>query len=307
MSLEALKIRITSDVQEKLFPDNSFYNGAQSDTGIGIDQSEVVIPQDEDGEADYVINPTLFPLQTVVNEDKKKSYEADLIATKPELVTDLNQMLVSYDKRAVKLRKHINTLETRMASRILHAWGATRGDFIRQTTGTATRPATAPGATGNRRKATKSDFLFYMTLFNDLNVPMDGRRVVVTPQLYEDVLAILEDMGKGAEYGKGLIEKGAVGMIYTFNVYVRSEGPIYTEAAIPAKKPLGAATAPTDNRAAIFYHPMFVRYIKGTVAPYINPNRGEYLGGTMNVALRGGGTVSRLSQIGVAALVEDNA
>ena len=104
-----------------------------------------------------------------------------------------------------------------------------------------------------------------------------------------------------------IIDKGSVGIIYGFQIFMRSETLSYTEAAIPQPKARGAATAATDNQAAIFYHPDFVRHAKGNVMTYINPNQGQYLGGTMNFSLRGGGTKSRLSEIGVAALVEDNA
>ncbi|TAE58593.1 MAG: hypothetical protein EAY68_11355, partial [Bacteroidetes bacterium] len=86
---EVIRRIFSADVQTALYPDNSFYNGTQQDANIAIDASEVEIPQDEEGEAQTVVNPTKFPLETYTEEDLKKTYSVDLIATKPQLVTDL--------------------------------------------------------------------------------------------------------------------------------------------------------------------------------------------------------------------------
>lgn len=304
---EVIKKAFTSDLQEKLWPDTTFFSSAQSDSNIGLDVEEIEIPQDEDGEARTVVNPTKFPLETYTEEDKKKTYRADLIATEPQLVTDLNQALVSYDKRAAKLRKHENTLKKELAVRILNGWSPTKGDFIRQTTGSTSRAAHAPGATGNRKRITKADILYFFTMFNDLNIPLEGRRAYFPAHMFEDLLLIEEFVRADARGVNNIISNGAVGKILTFDIFLGGLAQVYTEDSTPVKKAIGAAAATTDNLSALFFYDKAVRYCKGNVKVYINPDRGEYLGGTMNAAIRGGGTISRLSEIGVGALVEDNA
>lgn len=304
---EVIKRLFSDDLQKVLYPDNSFYAGTQQDTA-GIDVDEVEIPQDEDGEAEVVVNPTQLPLPISIEEDKKKSYGADLLVTKPTMVTYNNQLLVSYDKRAAKLEKHSKKLDKDLAERILFGWSTAIGQFIRQTTGATTRAATAPGATGVRKVAIEADFMWAFTLFNTLNIPMDQRRVVVPPTMLEDIIAIKKAYGQGTDENNKLLALGAVAKIFTFDVFVRSKTQVYTEAATPVKKAIGAAPATTDNLAAIFYHTRMVRHIKGDVQVWMDTApRGEYAGGmAMNCGLRGGGTISRLSEIGVAALVEDN-
>lgn len=305
---EVIRRIFSSDVQTALYPDNSFYAGTQQDANIAIDAVEVEIPQDEDGEAQTVVNPNKFPLETYTEEDLKKSYGVDLIATKPQLVTDLNQSIVTYDKRAVKQRKHVKSLEKQLAERIMFAWAATKAQFIKQTTGTDVRAAHAKGASGNRKRVTGDDILYFMSLFNDANIPNDGRRRLIAPAyMYEDLVKVIEDKKNYLMTKDMVIDKGAIGVLYGFQIFMRNETIVYTEAATPQPKALGAATAATDNQSIIFFHPDFVRHAKGNVMTYINPNQGQFLGGTMNFALRGGGTKSRLSEIGVAALVEDNA
>lgn len=304
---EVISRIFSADLQEALYPANEFYTGAQVDAGITIDQEIIEVPQDEDGDAQTVVNPTQFPLQTVVEEDKKKSYGADLLATKPLMVTDLNQAMVSYDKRAAKLRKHINSLNDQIAFRILYGWMPTVNTFIKQTTGATNRTATAPGATGNRKMTTKEDILAIFTLFNKLNIPMAGRRALFTPEMYEDLLTISSFVDADKLGKMGAVPEGVLGRIFGFDIFVRSVAPVFTESATPTKKAPGAAPATTDNLAALFFHPSFVRYGKGAAKVYVNPDRGEYLGGTMNAAVRGGSMISRLSERGVAALVQDNA
>lgn len=304
---EVLKRLFSDDLQKRLFPDNSFYAGTQQDVAA-VNVEKIEIPQDEDGEAEIVVNPTVFPLPISIEEDKKKEYGADLLVTKPTMVTYNNQLLVSYNKRAAKLEKHLKSIDRQLAERIMFGWGPSLATFIRQTTGVATRAGSTPGATGVRKVAVEADFMWAFTLFNQMNIPMDQRRVVVPPTMLEDIIAIKKAYGQGTDSNNELLAKGAVTKILTFDVFVRSATQIYTEAALPVKKAIGAASAVTDNWGAIFYHTKMVRHIKGEVQVWMDPvPRGEYAGGIgMNCGLRGGSTISRLSEIGVCALVEDN-
>lgn len=304
---EVVRRIFSNDLQKLLFPDNSFYSGCQVDE-IGWENDEVEIPQDEDGKATVVVNPTQLPLPINIEEDKKKTYASNQLVTLPNVVTWNNQLLVSYDKRAAKLWKHQMSLDEQIAERILNAWGPTLGSFIRQTTGGTTRAATAPGATGNRKISVEADFLWAFTLFNKLNIPKENRRVVVPSVILEDILAIKKSWGQGTDSNNEAMAKGAVTKIFTFDVFERSSALVYTEAGTPVKKAVGAATATTDNLAAVFYHTRMVRYCKSPVQVWMDSQpRGEYAGGmAMNCGVRSGGTISRLSEIGVAALVEDN-
>ena len=301
---EVLKRLFSSDLQERLFPDNSFYAGCQADAAA-VDVDTIEIPQDEDGDAASVVNPQKLPLPMNIEEDKKLTYGADLLATLPTVVTYQNQLLTSYDKRAAKMRKHQRTLEAMLADRIMYGWAPTVSNFIKLTTGGTTRAATAPSATGTRKVAIDSDIMQFMTLFNRLNIPNDGRRrMVVSPEFLEDIINIKKSWGQGSEQNNDLLEKGAVAQIFTFNVYVRSRTTVYDNTS--TKKAVGSAGAAGDSLSAIFYHPDFVRYVKGTNQVNMDPaGRPELLGGmSMNVLLRGGGTSSRLSQTGVGALVQ---
>ncbi|HTF81463.1 MAG TPA: hypothetical protein VL947_07055 [Cytophagales bacterium] len=303
---EVAKKLFSNDVQEKLFPDNSFYKGAQVDTGVADDKVSVDIPQDEDGEAESVVNPSSFPLEVSTEEDKKKSYEVDLIATKPTLVTDLEQSVLSYDKRSLKTKKHLKTLQRLVAERILQAWAAQKADYIRVTTGTSTRAARAKGATGLRKRVSDDDLLWAFSVFNDLDIPMEGRRLVAPAYMYEDMVRLMKEQKEYQETKNLIIDKGAIGIIYGFNIFMRSTTTTYTEAATPVLKAIGAQPAVTDNQAINLFHTDMVRYAEGNVKAYINQDQGQFLGTTMNFKVRAGGCISRLSEQGSLSIVEDN-
>lgn len=307
MANEALKVLISSDVQKALFPVNSFYEGCTSDAA-GIDAETITIPQDEVGTSPVLVNPTKLPLESFMEEDSKKVYNADFLITRPQPISWNNAMLTSYDKRAAKLYKHTNSLLTALADRIMFGWAPTVATNIKSVTGTATRAATAPGATGTRKVSIEQDYINLMTLFNGWNIPIDGRRILVPPQFLEDILAIKKTYGSGTDSNNALfaepLSPGAITRIFTFEVFLRSRTQAFDNGGV--KRAVGSAGATTDFIGAIAYHPQFVRYVKGQSEVFMDTyKKPEYAGGVgLNVAIRGGGTAARNSQIGVAALIE---
>lgn len=303
MAVEVLKRVFSSDLQGQLFPDNSFFAGAKADDAA-VDAENIEIPQDENGVATTVVDPTIFPLPMRTEEDSKKTYAANLIVSLPEVVTWNNQLLTSYDKRAAKLAKHRSSIETSLADRIMFGWANTVAAYKRATTGGTTRPNTAnPG--GNAKKiVTEADMMWAMTKLRFLNVPEDGRRLVCTPDMYEDLLVLKKAYAAGTDKSNELLAKGAIDKIWGFNIFLRSQTTKYSAAG--AKLAIGAAAAATDGWSMIFYHPDFVRYIKGTVKVNIDPyERPDLAGGmSMNCMVRGGGTSGRNSETGVLTLYQ---
>ena len=163
MANEALKVLISSDVQKALFPNNSFYEGCQSDPA-GIDAENVTIPQDETGTSPVLVNPTKLPLESYMEEDTKKVYQADFLITRPQPISWNNALLTSYDKRAAKIYKHTNSLGTALADRFIFGWTPSLATNIKSATGVPTRAATAPGATGTRKITIEQDYINLMTL-----------------------------------------------------------------------------------------------------------------------------------------------
>lgn len=303
MAVEVLKRIFSNDLQGQLFPDNSFYSGARADEAA-YDAEAIEIPQDENGQAAVLVNPTTFPLQMRTEEDSKKTYSADLLVTTPEVVTWNNQLLTSYDKRGAKLQKHKDSLETNVADRIMYGWANTVAGYKRATTGATTRPNTATGGGNPKKIIAEADMLWAMTYFTRLNVPMKGRRLVCHPDMYEDLLQFKKSYGQGTDSNNNLFANGAVDRIFGFDIFLRSQTTKYSAAG--TKLAIGAASQATDGWSMIFYHPSFVRYIKGIVKVNIDPyERPDLAGGmSMNALVRAGGTSGRNSETGVLTLYQ---
>lgn len=305
---EVLRKLFLSNLQSALFPANTFLDGVATDNAAapGADANSIVtieIPQDENT-VETVVNPSVFPLEVGDQTDGKLTYSGSLIVSKPVRVGDLNQAQYSYDKRAAKLRLHVNTIQDEMAKLILNGWCPTNSTFIIPTTG-SNRPASGVGATGNRKAITEADILSLKLLFDNANVPQEGRRLLINGQMENDLL-VIERFTSVEKYGPNTaIMMGEIGRIHGFRIIKRSIIQSYDSSNV--LKPFGAAAATSDQAAALAYHPDFVRYIKGTAMVYLDSqSRPEYVGKLMNAAIYGGGTFSRNSQIGVAALYEDN-
>ena len=290
------------DIQRNIYPDNAFYKGARKDAGVDVNATTIEIPQ-AGVKPTVVKNPSVFPLTIEKITGDKKSYTLDLLATLPTHIEDLEAALVSYDKRAEILMDHQLYLEENIAAAIALAWAppaSSAATNIIRTTG-ADKTATAPGATGNRKKITLADFIKAFTAFNNWNIPQAGRRVVMTGNMFADLLQIPE-FQSWDKMGRVVLPTGSLGQILGFDIYVRSILPSYSTALAP--KAIGATGATTDNELALFFHPSYVRYAEGNVKVYMEVDKPQYLGSLMNAAVRTGGVVPRADLKGVLALVE---
>lgn len=303
---EVLKRIFAKDIQKNLFPNNEFYQGSKVDKGVAIDATSVDIPQagqkPESGK-----NPTEFPLGVTTREDDKKSYDVDLYYTKPIHVTDVNQLIVSYDKRKEILEDKVNVLNTDYADDLAQIWCPTLATHIIRTSGSA-KPATIDGATGNRASMALADFIEVDRLMNRMEVPKKGRRVLLSADMYAELLTAGIQGFVGAEkLSEDLLKQGVLGRLLGFDIYVRSSVARYSNDPTPQKRAVGALAQASDNDVALFYHPFFVRRAEGKLKVYAEYDKPTWLGSVFNVSFRGGGVLPRKDEVGVVALVQKHA
>lgn len=299
---EVITTIFSSDLQKNLYPANEFYKGAKVDTGVAINAIGIDVPQ-AGTPPNVVKNPTTLPIPARVRADDKKSYLVDLYATEPDIVTDVNQAIAAYDKRAAILADHSDTLNTRIADELVYLWSPSQAANIKRTSGANNTGSTAGAMTGVRKEITLQDIIDVATLMDRMNVPDDGQRRVL---FYTDQIAELKKIPEFRDYDKtgivGNLANGALGKIQNINVYKRSKAPLFTSGLV--KKAVGSAIASTDFIGAIFFHPSYVRYAEGNVQVYYEAKKVGYQGDMMNAAVRGGGMISRLDEVGVVALIQ---
>lgn len=294
-------------VARKLFPNNGFMEGVMVDNELDSNNKNFEIPQESET-PEIVENPTAYPLQTKDTENTKKTYTADVIATLPQRIGDFERLAVSYNRMEQASTLHARTLNNRFANKLLYKWAPTVAAQIKRTSGSgaaANNPHST--ATGTRKAVQEADIHSIVETFLSQDVPIEGSRIVIPPKMYTNLLALsgFVDADKvGLDNVPSVRRQGFIGMIYGFEVYVRSTSVLYTNAGTPVPKAPTAADATTDNLAAIAYHPDFVRMGQGPLFTYINENQGSQLGSTINYATSVGGTQSYTDQQGVVALVQ---
>ena len=104
-----------------------------------------------------VKNPATFPLPISERTDTDRTYALNQYALEPTLITNLDELQVSYDKRQSGLGQQITTLTQRIGDEVAISWTATGAANLRDTTGSASASALAPGATGTRKAVTAAD------------------------------------------------------------------------------------------------------------------------------------------------------
>ncbi len=295
------------DLVKNLYPKNEFYQNSKNDT-MFVNDDIVNLPHAGTDPAVVVNRSTAGT--PAKRTDTASKYSLVELSTDPTWLQFSEELLVNYDKRASILEAHRNALNTSIADRVAYEW-ALGGDDARttlptivRTTGATARAAYTPSATGTRRPIAFADVLTVITTLNSQEVPVEGRCALINAKMLEDLFGISEF--KSSDY---VNQKRIEDAPHTFTWmgikwFVRSRANVYTNAATPVLKAVGAAGAATDNGAAIFWHPDFVRRAEGAVKVFLDIDNPSYYGSVFSAAVRYGAFGARVDGKGIVNLVE---
>jgi hypothetical protein len=292
-------------LEEKVFPTNEFYTQSQDDTAFvqqSGDGEKVVygVSGDNPGTA---INRTLLPATIIRRVDDSNEYPLKEFTTDPSLITITEESIVHYAKRASMLRNHAETLNTLIADYFANLWLPDGAANIVRTSGSTTRTASAPSATGTRKRLVKADLISALEKLNRMDAPMDGRNMLIPAEFLSDLLTI-DDFIHADKIGSGsALVTGSIGKLLGINIFVRSNVGIYDDTATPVKKALGAAGAATDHLAALVWVDKWVTRAKGSTFFLLDEKKPEYYGDIFSTLVRAGGK-TRKDLKGVIAIVE---
>ena len=258
-----------------------------------------------------VKNPATFPLTINERTDTDRTYLLNQFALEPTLITNLDELQISYDKRQSVLGQQISTLTQRIGDEVAISWSATGSDNIVATTGTATGTALAPGATGTRKDVTLLDIANLAKKLDKDNVPRGGRKLLMSTDMFWQLMGIsdvLRASYNGFQGQPNVIQTGVVAQLFGFDVMMRPVVSVYANSTT-VPKAFGAATATTDNLACIAFHSSTVARALGSMTPlYDSGSNGngkpEYLGSLFNMEVMLGSAILRADMKGVAALVQ---
>ncbi|MEO8589414.1 MAG: phage capsid protein [Flavobacteriales bacterium] len=290
-------------IVEKLFSDDSILTKVQRvDDKYIFGGSVVHIPQAGAGPA-IVKNRVVFPGVVVQRTDTDVTFALDVYTSDPLLITDAEQMEISYKKMDSALKSMPLNIRNTVTLDMLYAWAATGAAQIKRTTGTLVASGLAPSATGTRRQVTYADLVACMTMLDDQGVPSEDRYALFDAIQYGELLTDTEitkmSIEKLADRAKGIVAEVA-----GFKIMKRNRNTLFTDAATPVKKTPAAAAAATDNRSVLLFQGDCLNLALGEVKFFETQGSAEHYGDIYSTLLKGGGRQDRSDGYGVISLVQ---
>jgi hypothetical protein len=288
-----------NDILPLLFPDNSFAARSVNHSQF-VDNATVHVPNAADIEAartSRLRTPTTGNLALEV-ADADLEYTIDQYFVGPYVVPRLEEVELSYNKRQSIVERMVGKINLAFYSTVLNNWLPSGFTKI-ATTGDAVA-ATAPSATGTRASMTKADVLAAKKQFDKWDIPQDGRCLLLSADMYNQLLQNLTEVESNAFLQTADASRGIVGKLYGFDIYERST--VYTTTAAGALK-TGAAAA-TDSEAGLAWSEYAVSRAAGVPNVYGNYSDAAEFGDVISVDIRGGGSAIRSDGKGVLMIYQ---
>lgn len=299
MAAELLIRQFSSDLAKNLFPVNSFYKMSKNDTAF-VNADSVQLPHV--GTIPNVEVDRTDKGESSKRPDSPTEYKLHEFSTDPTWLQYSEALLVSYDKRASILEEHVSALNTAVAEYIAAAWGGSTGVQSVRTSGDARPVSGVPSGAGDRKRMVLADINQIVKVWNEQNIPLDGRCALLTPSMLEDMLLIPEVKSSDFNKVKPLVN-GTVGRFMGIDFYVRSKVNIFTTGA--TLRPYGSETeAATDCAGSLFWNKGFARHAHGSSKVFYKQGDPELYGDSMSAITRAGGVAARKDGKGIINLVE---
>ena len=259
-----------------------------------------------------VVNPTSLPLAIAPRVDADRTYEMNQYALLSTIITNLDALQVSYDKKNSVIGQQISTLVESIGTQVAYSWAPTGAANVVVTSG-SNGTSLAPGATGTRKQVTLADVAALAKKLDKDNVPRLGRKLLMNADMFWELFTISEVVrasynGFQMANGNNTLSTGIVAQLFGFDILMRPTVAVYTVSTNVPKAP-GSATATTDNLGCIAFHPMSVSRALGTINPMYDEGgngngKPEFLGSIFNMEVMLGSAILRADMKGMAALVQ---
>jgi hypothetical protein len=287
-----------------LFKDNPFIKNCFDESEHVLGGSVVHVPQ-AGAKPTIVKNRSSLPATAVQRTDTDITYPLDVYTSDPTLITNAEQMEISYDKMSSVLGEHLESMSETIGDQILFKWAPTASAQIIRTTGTAT-PAHLSSATGNRKKLVKEDLKKARKIMDKQNIPKTDRYALIDADMYDQLCEDADLLKRdGVNGGELDLKEGIVMRLYGFSILTRSNTVRYDNAGTPAPKAPDAAGAADDNSAVICWQKNAVAKALGTTDFFEDTKNPLYYGDIYSILQKMGARKRRTNGEGVVAIVQD--
>jgi hypothetical protein len=192
---------------------------------------------------DVLINNTTYPIPEQELGEEDIVITLDKYVTKQTPITDDELYALTYDKIATVKGKHGKSIARNKIKKAIHSLapsGATVAMPVLLTTG-------ADDGTG-RKRLTPADLIRLKKELDDLEVPEEGRRLVLCNDHVNDILS-WEQKFTDQYYN---YKSGKVSDFFGFETFDYTGNPYYNPTT-KAKLAFGAVPAGTDRKASVFF------------------------------------------------------
>ncbi len=208
---------------------------------------------------DVLINNTTYPIPRQELNGENISLTLDKYQTKVTPITDDELYALNYDKIKLARESHIDAINTAKYKKAIHAIApgdATNADMpVLVTTG-------EDDGTG-RKKLLLKDIIAFKRKLDALQIPNEGRRLVLCSDHVNDLL----DQSQTFEKQYYNYTTGKIANMYGFEVYTYSDCP-YFNATTKTKLSFGAVAGDGDYQASIFFLPKRISKATGLLKFY---------------------------------------
>lgn len=254
-------------LMNKYYPDSSFLKYTKDFSPLV--ENDAINMTEAGVDPNVLINNTTYPIPTSIRIDSPIRIELDLFETENTLVRSPEVIEYSYDQLENVLMGHRNTLRSTTAEKAAHAF-APYEDTLKTpvilTSGTAL-------ADGSRLRLTMSDILLMKERYDNIDIPLEDRYLVLHPKHISDL--ILEDLKAFKDITD--IVNGQPKRFAGFNILQFSRPATYN-LTTKQKKAFGAVAGANDTFCSFVFHKEEVMKADGAVKMYRRDNDPEERG-----------------------------
>ncbi|MBR6297720.1 MAG: hypothetical protein IKR34_00585 [Candidatus Gastranaerophilales bacterium] len=244
-----------SQIKENFYPDDSFLQNVVNYSEF-VDNDRLHIPS-SGLDPDVLINNTTYPIRTVERTDTDNEIILDKFETENTIVRRPEALEYSYNKLESVIGQHRATLRKSVATKAIHAF-APDADTA-QTPVIITTGETVDG----RKRLTLADVLTLKERFDDAEIPLGDRYLVLHPKHVSDLL--LEDV----KLFKNItdLQNGQPFRFAGFGFYSFAQMPTFTTVKGVLSK-VAFADESTENFASVAFNANEVMKADGEIYMY---------------------------------------
>jgi len=285
-----------SSIVEPLFADNTF--AARSVNHSAFVNNKTVHVPNAGGAPNVVKNRSTFPGTASQRNDADLTYTINEYSTDPIHLQHSEEVELSYNKRESILKQMKEVLKDSVHADLIVSW--VPSGYAKVGTSGAAAPAHMSSATGNRQAMTKADVLAVKKQFDIDDVPQTGRCMLLDAVMYDQLLGSLTESESNAFLASANAQRGIVGTIYGFDIYMRST-VLRVNAAGTTINPSAAATT---SAAGLAWQDGCVGHAEGEHEIFDDTDNPLYYGDIMSALVRAGGSYIRNDKKGVCVIYQ---